>query len=153
VTAEAAKGMTPGTHGSTFGFNPLAMSVANAVLDVMLEPGFFDRVQRIALLLKQRLAEIKDRHPAVIAEVRGEGLLIGLRAVVPAGSLVDALRAEKMITVAAGDNVVRLLPPLIVAEQEVAEAIARLDRACARLGRAAAAAGGDHKGAGQEARR
>jgi acetylornithine/N-succinyldiaminopimelate aminotransferase len=152
ATAEAAKGMTPGTHGSTFGFNPLAMSVANAVLDVMLEPGFFDRVQRIALLLKQRLAEIKDRHPAVIAEVRGEGLLIGLRAVVPAGSLVDALRAEKMITVAAGDNVVRLLPPLIVTEQEVAEAIARLDRACARLGRAASA-GADGKGASPEARR
>jgi acetylornithine/N-succinyldiaminopimelate aminotransferase len=145
--------MTPGTHGSTFGFNPLAMSVANAVLDVMLEPGFFDRVQRIALLLKQRLAEIKDRHPAVIAEVRGEGLLIGLRAVVPAGSLVDALRAEKMITVAAGDNVVRLLPPLIVTEQEVAEAIARLDRACARLGRAASAPGADGKGASPEARR
>jgi len=152
ATAEAAKGMTPGTHGSTFGFNPLAMSVANAVLDVMLETGFFDRVQRIALLLKQRLAEIKDRHPAVIAEVRGEGLLIGLRAVVPAGSLVDALRAEKMITVAAGDNVVRLLPPLIVTEQEVAEAIARLDRACARLGRAASA-GADGKGASPEARR
>src|SRR5262249_6482521 len=93
----------------------------------------------------QRLAEIKDRHPTVIAEVRGEGLLIGLRAVVPAGSLVDALRAEKMITVAAGDNVVRLLPPLIVSEEEIAEAIARLDRACTRVSRAAWAAGGDRK--------
>jgi acetylornithine/N-succinyldiaminopimelate aminotransferase len=142
--------MTPGTHGSTFGFNPLAMSVADAVLDVMLEPGFLERVQRIALLLKQRLAEIKDRHPAVIAEVRGEGLLIGLRAVVPAGSLVDALRAEKMITVAAGDNVVRLLPPLIVSEEEIAEAIARLDRACTRLDRAAPAAGSDGRGTGKE---
>jgi acetylornithine/N-succinyldiaminopimelate aminotransferase len=150
ATAEAAKGMTPGTHGSTFGFNPLAMSVADAVLDVMLEPGFLERVQRIALLLKQRLAEIKDRHPAVIAEVRGEGLLIGLRAVVPAGSLVDALRAEKMITVAAGDNVVRLLPPLIVSEEEIAEAIARLDRACTRLDRAAPAAGSDGRGTGKE---
>jgi acetylornithine/N-succinyldiaminopimelate aminotransferase len=142
--------MTPGTHGSTFGFNPLAMSVANAVLDVMLEPGFLEHVRRIALLFKQRLAEIKDRHPAVIAEVRGEGLLIGLRAVVPAGSLVDALRAEKMITVAAGDNVVRLLPPLIVSEEEIAEAIARLDRACTRLGRAASTAGGDGKETGKE---
>jgi acetylornithine/N-succinyldiaminopimelate aminotransferase len=150
ATAEAAKGMTPGTHGSTFGFNPLAMSVANAVLDVMLEPGFLEHVQRIALLFKQRLAEIKDRHPTVIAEVRGEGLLIGLRAVVPAGSLVDALRAEKMITVAAGDNVVRLLPPLIVSEQEIAEAIARLDRACKRVSRAASAAGGDRRETGKE---
>jgi acetylornithine/N-succinyldiaminopimelate aminotransferase len=103
------------------------------VLDVMLAPGFLDDVRHKALLLKQRLAEIKDRYPAVIAEVRGEGLLIGLRAVVPAAELVDALRAEKMIAVSAGDNVVRLLPPLIIAEPEIAEAIARLDRACARV--------------------
>ena len=136
ATYEAAKGMTPGSHGSTFGFNPLAMSVANAVLDVMLAPGFFDHVKKAGLLLKQRLAEIKDRYPSVIAEVRGEGLLIGLRAVVPAGELVDVLRAEKMVTVAAGDNVVRLLPPLIVSEQEIAECVARLDRACAQLSRA-----------------
>jgi acetylornithine/N-succinyldiaminopimelate aminotransferase len=136
ATAEAAKGMTAGTHGSTFGGNPLAMSAANAVLDVMLAPGFFDRVQRTALVFKQRLAEIKDRHPAVIAEVRGEGLLMGLRLVVPAGELVEALRAEKMIAVAAGDNVVRLLPPLIIGEDEIAEGITRLDRACAKLAQA-----------------
>ena len=133
ATAEAAKGMTTGTHGSTFGGNPLAMSVAAAVLDVMLEPGFLDQVRRVGLLLKQRLAEIKDRYPSVIAEVRGEGLLIGLRALIPAAALVDALRAEKMIAVSAGDNVVRLLPPLIIGEAEVAEAVARLDRACAAL--------------------
>jgi acetylornithine/N-succinyldiaminopimelate aminotransferase len=138
ATSEAAKGMTAGTHGSTFGGNPLAMSVANAVLDVMLAPGFFDRVQRTALVFKQRLAEIKDRYPSIIAEVRGEGLLVGLRALVPAAELVDALRAEKMITVSAGDNVVRLLPPLIVSEQEIAEGIARLDRACGRLSRSRA---------------
>src|SRR5580692_3018631 len=131
--SEAAKGMTAGTHGSTFGGNPLAMSAANAVLDVMLAPGFLERVQRTALLFKQRLAEIKDRYPAVIAEIRGEGLLVGLRAVVPAGDLVDALRAEKMIAVAAGDNVVRLLPPLIVSEPEIMEGVARLERACERL--------------------
>jgi acetylornithine/N-succinyldiaminopimelate aminotransferase len=136
ATAEAAEGMTAGTHGSTFGGNPLAMSAANAVLDVMLAPGFLERLQRTALLFKQRLAEIKDRHPSVIAEVRGEGLLIGLRALVPAGELVDALRAEKVIAVSAGDNVVRLLPPLIVTEQEIAEGILRLDRACMQLARA-----------------
>ena len=136
ATREAAKGMTAGTHGSTFGGNPLAMSAANAVLDVMLEPGFLERVRRNALLFKQRLAEIKDRHPSIIAEVRGEGLLVGLRAAVPVGDLVDALRAENMITVAAGDNVVRLLPPLIINEQEIAEGIRRLDRACARLSQA-----------------
>ncbi|HTV38234.1 MAG TPA: aspartate aminotransferase family protein [Xanthobacteraceae bacterium] len=133
ATSEAAKGMTAGAHGSTFGGNPLAMSAANATLDIMLAPGFFDHVKRISLLFKQRLAEIKDRYPSLIAEVRGEGLLIGLRALIPCGELVDALRAEKMLTVAAGDNVVRLLPPLIVNETEIAEGVARLDRACAKL--------------------
>ena len=135
ATSAAAKGMTPGTHGSTFGGNPLAMSAANATLDVMLAPGFFDHVKKIGILLKQRLAEIKDRYPSLIAEVRGEGLLVGLRAVVPAGELVNALRAEKMLAVAAGDNVVRLLPPLIISEQEIAEGVLRLERACARLAR------------------
>ena len=137
ATREAAMGMTPGTHGSTFGGNPLAMSAVNATLDVMLAPGFFDHVKRIAILLKQRLAEIKDRYPSVIAEVRGEGLLVGLRAVVPAAELVNATRAEKMLTVGAGDNVVRLLPPLIISEQEMAEGIARLERACAKLSQTA----------------
>jgi acetylornithine/N-succinyldiaminopimelate aminotransferase len=136
ATGEAAKGMTVGTHGSTFGGNPLAMSAANAVLDVMLEPGFLAEVRRKALLFKQRLAEVKDRHPQVIAEVRGEGLLIGVRAVVPSGDLVDALRAEKVIAVGAGDNVVRLLPPLIIADEEISEGVARLDRACTRLAKA-----------------
>ena len=135
-TAEAAKGMTPGTHGSTFGGNPLAMAVGNAVLDEMLKPEFTGHVRDMALLLKQRLAEIKDRHSGVVAEVRGEGLLMGLRMVPPAGEMVDELRAEKMLTVAAGDNVVRLLPPLIIDEAEVAEAVARIDRACTRLARA-----------------
>jgi acetylornithine/N-succinyldiaminopimelate aminotransferase len=136
ATREAAKGMTVGTHGSTFGGNPLAMSAANAVLDVMLEGGFLERVRRTGLFFKQRLAEIKDRYPTIISEVRGEGLLIGVRAGPPAGELVEALRAEKMIAVAAGDNVVRLLPPLIISEPEIAEGIARLDRACGRLLRA-----------------
>jgi acetylornithine/N-succinyldiaminopimelate aminotransferase len=100
---------------------------------VVLADGFLDSVRRKSLLLKQRLAEIKDRHSSVIAEVRGEGLLIGLRMVPPAAEMVDELRAEKMITVAAGDNVVRLLPPLIISEEEIAEATRRIDRACAQL--------------------
>jgi acetylornithine/N-succinyldiaminopimelate aminotransferase len=132
-TAEAGKGMTAGTHGSTFGGNPLAMSAANAVLDVMLADGFLERVRRNSLLLKQKLAAIKDRYPTVIEEVRGEGLLLGLRAVIPSAELVDELRAEKLITVAAGDNVVRLLPPLIISEAEIAEGMARIERTCARI--------------------
>ena len=133
VTAEAGKGMTAGTHGSTFGGNPLAMAAGNAVLDVILAEGFLDRVRQRALLFKQKLAAVKDRFPSVVAEVRGEGLLLGLRAVVPSAELVDELRAEKMITVAAGDNVVRLLPPLIVSEDEIAEGVRRIERACERL--------------------
>ena len=136
ATAEAGKGMTAGTHGSTFGGNPLAMAVGNAVLDVVLAPGFLAEVRRKALLFKQRLAAITDRHPGVIREVRGEGLLIGLAAAVPNDKLVAALRAEKLLAVAAGDNVVRLLPPLIVAETEIAEAIERIDRAAVRIERA-----------------
>src|SRR6476646_981030 len=99
---EAAKGMTPGTHGSTFGGNPLACAVGNAVLDVVEKPGFLDHVRNIALLFKQRLAEIKDRHPTVIAEVRGEGILIGLKCEVPNGEVIDACRAEKLLAVGAG---------------------------------------------------
>src|SRR3984893_6481396 len=136
ATAAAAKGMTAGTHGSTFGGNPLAMAAANAVLDVVLEAGFLDRVRRRALLLKQKLAEIKDRYPALIAEVRGEGLLVGLRLVVPSGDLVKELREQKLIAVAAGDNVVRLLPPLTVTDDELSEGVRRIDRACARLSQA-----------------
>lgn len=132
-SAEAAKGMTVGTHGSTYGGNPLATAIGNAVLDVTLAPGFLDHVRRIGLLFKQRLAELKDRHPAVIAEVRGEGLLIGVRCVVPNAKLVDAMRAEKMLAPGAADNVVRLLPPLVVSEAEIGEAIVRIDRACTAI--------------------
>jgi acetylornithine/N-succinyldiaminopimelate aminotransferase len=139
ATTEAAKGMTAGTHGSTFGGNPLAMAAGNAVLDVVLAPGFLDKVRHTALLLKQRLAELKDRHAGVIEEVRGEGLLIGMRAAVPMAQLVDALRAEKMLTVAAGENVVRLLPPLVVSEAEIDQAVDMIDRACTRIERAQAA--------------
>jgi acetylornithine/N-succinyldiaminopimelate aminotransferase len=139
ATTEAAKGMTPGTHGSTFAGNQLAMAAGNAVLDVVLAPGFLDKVRRTSLLLKQRLAEIKDRHAGVIEEVRGEGLLIGMRSAVPTAQLVEALRAEKLLTVAAGENVVRLLPPLIVSEAEIDQAVDMIDRACTSIERAKAA--------------
>jgi acetylornithine/N-succinyldiaminopimelate aminotransferase len=133
ATAEAASGMTPGSHGSTFGGNPLAVAAANAVLDVMLKPGFFEHVQKMSLLLKQKLASVIDRHTDVLAEVRGEGLLIGLKAVVPSADLVTALREQNLLTVGAGENVVRFLPPLIVSEAEIEEAVQRLDRACTAL--------------------
>jgi acetylornithine/N-succinyldiaminopimelate aminotransferase len=133
ATAKAASGMTVGSHGTTFGGNPLAMAVGNAVLDVVLAPGFLAHVERMGLLLKQRLAELKDRHPAVIAEVRGQGLLLGLRLHVPNTDFVDAALRQKLLTIAAGENVVRLLPPLIINEEEVREAVNRIDAACETL--------------------
>jgi acetylornithine/N-succinyldiaminopimelate aminotransferase len=135
ATTEAAKGMTAGTHGSTYGGNPLAMAVGNAVLDIVAEPALLARVEQIALLLKQRLAELKDRYPSVIAEIRGKGLLMGIRTVVPNTELVAELRNQEMLTIGAGDNVVRLLPPLIIGEDEVAEAMKRLEAACAVIDR------------------
>jgi acetylornithine/N-succinyldiaminopimelate aminotransferase len=133
ASAHAAAGMAPGSHGSTFGGNPLAVAAANAVLDVMLKPGFFDHVQKMSLLLKQKLASVVDRYPSVLADVRGEGLLIGVKAVVPSGDLVTALRSERLLTVGAGDNVVRFLAPLIVSESEIDHSVQCLERACADL--------------------
>ena len=133
ATEEAAKGMTVGAHGSTYGGNPLAMAVGNAVLDIVLEEGFLERVASTGLLLKQRLAEMRDRHPALIAEVRGEGLLLGVRVLVANTELVAACREEGLLTVAAGENVVRLVPPLIVGEAEISEAMQRLSAACDKL--------------------
>jgi acetylornithine/N-succinyldiaminopimelate aminotransferase len=133
ATAEAAKGMTAGTHGSTFGGNPLAMAVGNAVLDVILAPGFLEHVCESGLRIKQRLAELRDRHPSVIAEVRGEGLLIGIRCVAPQADVIVAARDEGLLTAAAGENVVRLLPPLIIGEAEISEAIQKLDAACTKV--------------------
>jgi acetylornithine/N-succinyldiaminopimelate aminotransferase len=133
ATADAAKGLTTGTHGTTFGGNPLAMACGNAVLDILLEPGFIERVERLGLLLRQRLAELKDHHPDVIEEIRGQGLLVGLKLKVPNGEFAAAAREERLLTIPAGDNVVRLLPPLIVTDDELAEGVRRLDRACERV--------------------
>ncbi|MEK4032769.1 aspartate aminotransferase family protein [Methylocystis sp. IM3] len=133
ATRDAAKGMTLGSHGSTFGGNPLAAAVGGAVLDVVLAEGFLERVARLGGLLRQRLAELHDRHPDIIETVRGEGLMFGLKTRGPNGDFAAAARAEGLLTVLAGDNVVRLLPPLIIDENDILEAAARLDRACARL--------------------
>ncbi len=133
ATREAAKGMTLGAHGTTFGGNPLATAVGGAVLDVVLEEGFMARVARLGALLRQRLAELEDRFPSLIEEIRGEGLMFGLKMRIPNGDFAAAARAEGLLTVLAGDNVVRLLPPLIIDESDVAAAASRLFAACARL--------------------
>jgi acetylornithine/N-succinyldiaminopimelate aminotransferase len=129
-TAEAGKGMGLGTHGTTYGGNPLAMACGNAVLDILLAPGFLDEVARRGLRLRQMLAGLADQHKDVIAEIRGEGLMQGLRLRVPNADFASAARAEKLIVIPAADNVVRILPPLIVSEDEIREGVRRLGAAC-----------------------
>lgn len=126
ATDAAASGMTAGVHGTTFGGNPLAMAVGNAVLDVVLAPGFLDEVTRKALLLKQGLAAIADEFPSVIEGIRGSGLLLGLKCRMPNTKVNAALRDEKLLTVPAGDNVIRLLPPLTITDDEIREGLARI---------------------------
>ncbi|MHC5231198.1 acetylornithine transaminase [Brucella sp. LJL56] len=133
ATAEAAKGMTAGVHGTTYGGNPLAMAVGNAVLDVVLADGFLENVQSTALVMKQGLASIIDRYPNIVSEIRGRGLLIGIKCVVPNTSLIQALRDEHFLSVGAGDNVVRLLPPLVTTPEEAREALKRIETAVERL--------------------
>jgi acetylornithine/N-succinyldiaminopimelate aminotransferase len=133
ATENAAQGMTAGTHGSTFGGNPLAMAVANAVLDVVLADGFLVNVQKRGLNFKQKLAALKDSHPDIIEDIRGDGLMMGLKTKVPNTDLIAAAIDQQLLTIAAGDNVVRLLPPLIVTDEDLSEAVAKLDRACQSL--------------------
>ncbi|AYG65125.1 MULTISPECIES: aspartate aminotransferase family protein [unclassified Rhizobium] len=132
ATAEAASGMKAGTHGSTYGGNPLAMAVGNAVLDIVLADGFLQHVRDIALVFRQGLASLKDRFPDIIEDVRGEGLMLGIKAAIPQADLLQAIRAEHLLGVPAGDNVIRLLPPLVVTADEAREGLARLDRAAER---------------------
>jgi acetylornithine/N-succinyldiaminopimelate aminotransferase len=136
ATDHAAAGMVAGSHGSTFGGNPLAAAIGNAVLDVVLEDAFLENVQKMGLLLKQRLAEIKDHHTNIIEDIRGEGLLIGIKCWISNTELVNALRDEKMLAISAGDNIVRLLPPLIVGEAEISEACQKITSACSSLSNA-----------------
>jgi len=133
ATADAARGLTVGVHGTTFGGNPLAMAIGNATLDVILAPGFIEQVAQLGLNLRQRLAELKDRRGSVIEEIRGEGLMVGLRLKVPPADFAEAALAQKILVIPAGDNVVRLLPPLVVTEEEIAEGVRRLDAACAAV--------------------
>ncbi|MCW5752627.1 MAG: aminotransferase class III-fold pyridoxal phosphate-dependent enzyme, partial [Alphaproteobacteria bacterium] len=133
TTEKVGKCMSAGTHGSTYGGNPLAMAVGNAVLDVMLEPGFLDRVQQVSSHLRQQLARVVEKHPGVVRDVRGVGLMLGLECVKPNTALQAALLKEGVLTVTAGDNVLRLAPPLIIGEAEIGEAAGKLDRACAEL--------------------
>jgi acetylornithine/N-succinyldiaminopimelate aminotransferase len=133
ATERAAQFMTAGAHGSTFGGNPLAMAAANATLDVLLGEGFLDRVQATADHLWPLLRALVRKHPKVFAEVRGRGLMIGLRCLVPNGDVVNRAFANGLLTVVGGDNVVRLLPPLTIGAAESEAAVAILDRAAGEI--------------------
>jgi len=132
MTKHAGQGMVAGTHGTTYGGSPLASAVANAVLDILLEPGFITTVNDKALRLKQQLAALKDAHPDVIEEVRGAGLMMGIkfRKGIAVGEAVSAARENGLLTVPAGDNTMRLLPPLNVSDEELVEAAISLDQVC-----------------------
>ena len=127
---KVAKTLTPGSHGSTFGGGPLAMAVGNAVLDVLLADGFLANVERMGRVLRQRVEALVKRHPNVLVDVRGAGLMLGLKCAVPNTEMMAKLRDAGLLTVGAGDNVVRLLPPLIIDETHVEEALGILDKVC-----------------------
>jgi acetylornithine/N-succinyldiaminopimelate aminotransferase len=135
TTGRVAEAMSPGTHGSTFGGNPLAMAAANATLDILLEDGFLADVERIGKLLGDGLVALAGRYPEIIEGVRGSGLMLGMVISAPHtnGALGDRAREHGLLTVVAGENVLRLLPPLIIREPEVEVILAALDSACADL--------------------
>ncbi|HLY81132.1 MAG TPA: aspartate aminotransferase family protein [Caulobacteraceae bacterium] len=133
ATERLAACMTAGTHGSTFGGNPLAMAVGNAVLDVVLGEGFLETVEANAMVLRGELEGLAAHHPEVIEHVRGKGLILGLKCRVPNGDLQAALQAEHLLAITAGDNVVRLVPPLIIGPAEIDHALRAIDAACAKL--------------------
>ncbi|AQX30061.1 acetylornithine/N-succinyldiaminopimelate aminotransferase [Bartonella schoenbuchensis R1] len=125
--------MTPGTHGSTFGGNLLGMAVCNSVLDVVSEPGFLNHVQHVAHQLKQGLLTILETYPDVICSVQGKGLMIGVQCIVPQNDVITALENEYILSVGAGNNFVRFLPPLIITEEEIREGLHRIEKAIAHL--------------------
>ncbi len=141
ATRDAAKGMVHGVHGTTFGGNPLAMAVGNAVLDIVLAPGFLDHVRDAGLRFRQGLARIQDTHPGVVDEVRGEGLMLGIKCKVPSKDVIAALRDQHVLSVGAGDNVIRLVPPLVIGNADIDLALDRIEAACAAVAREAVEAG------------
>jgi acetylornithine/N-succinyldiaminopimelate aminotransferase len=132
ATAEAAKGMTVGTHGTTYGGNPLAMAVGNEAVAMILEPGFLEHVGKVAGFLHQQLGALIAAHPDVFDGVRGQGLMIGLKMKTDASAFIALARANGLVVLPAGDNVVRMLPPLTLSEGEAREGIALLDRTAAQ---------------------
>ncbi len=133
VTKKVSAGMTPGTHGSTFGGNPLAMAAGNAVLDILFEKDFFKKVKQKGEYFDKGLNKIKNKYPNIIKEIRGSGLIKGLKISVDTSKFIDKLIEKKMLTVKASENVVRLFPPLIINNEELDESIHKLEKACKEM--------------------
>ncbi|MEC8120352.1 MAG: aspartate aminotransferase family protein [Pseudomonadota bacterium] len=135
ATQTVGSAMTPGTHGSTFAGNPLAMAVAEVVLDELGTPGFLADVRRRAGILRDALRAVADRHAGAVVEIRGRGFLCGVRLAdhLPAGDAVAAMRDEHLLTVPAGENTVRFLPPLVISEAEIATAVEGFERVLGRM--------------------
>lgn len=133
ATRAAGAGMTAGSHGTTFGGNPLAMAVGNAVLDVVLEDGFLDAVNKRAIGLKQKLARLADEYPDIIEEVRGSGLMMGLKCGLPNSEVNQALFEQKLLAIPAAENVIRIIPPLTITDEDIDEAVGKIEAACALL--------------------
>jgi acetylornithine/N-succinyldiaminopimelate aminotransferase len=133
ATEAVARAMVPGTHGSTFGGNPLACTAGNAVLDVMLAPGFLAEVERKGKVLWAALTALAAEFPRVFADARGAGLLLGLKCLPPAGEVQAAMAEAGLLVMTAGDNVLRLVPPLVITDADIAEAVAMLRQGAARV--------------------
>ena len=133
MTKKVSVGMTPGTHGSTFGGNPLAMAVGNAVLDIIFKKGFLKNVKQKGKYFDQSLNNLKNKYPKIIEEVRGIGLIKGLKMLVDNTEFIKKLMNQKMLTVKAEENVIRLFPPLIVSNKELDEAINKIETVCKEM--------------------
>jgi len=133
VNKKVSVGMTPGTHGSTFGGNPLAMAAGNAVLDIILEKDFLKNVKKKGEYFDKGLNKIKEKYPKIIGEVRGIGLIKGLRMLVDNAEFIKKLMEKKMLTVKAEENVIRLFPPLIVNNDELDEGINKIEEVCKEI--------------------
>ena len=133
MTKKVAKGMTPGTHGSTFGGNPLAMAVGNTIMDIVSNKKFLNNVKKLSKYFFLKLNKLKDRYPNIIKEIRGRGFLIGIQLHTDQTKFINKLMNNKMLTIRAAENVVRILPPLNVKKNEINKALKIINKVCEEL--------------------
>ena len=133
MNKKVAIGMTPGTHGSTFGGNPLAMAVGNTVIDIVSSKKFLKNVKNVSKYFLFNLNKIKDEYPNLIKEIRGRGLLIGIQLHTDQTKFIKKLMDNKLLTIRAAENVVRILPPLNVKKNEIDQALRIIKKVCSEM--------------------